>query len=68
MGEKTQQKFLGIDFNQVYCKTQEIILDTSFSLDGLFLLSIPNFSKCSPYPNEGGTSPIYTNQLRGLIT
>ena len=27
MGEKPQQNFLDIDFNQVQCKTQEIRLD-----------------------------------------
>ena len=71
MGKKTQKKFLDIEFNQVQCKTQEIRLchyTTSFTSNGLFLLSLVNLLECTTCPNEGGASPIYINQLRSLIT
>ena len=68
MGNKTQQNFLYIDFNQVYCKTQEQDWTASSPPDGLSLISLPQLPKCFTCPNEGSSSPIYTNQLRVLLT
>ena len=63
-GEENQQKFLYIDFNQVQCKTQRIRLD-SFLSSRWTISSLSSATACT---NEGDTSHIYTNQLRGLIT
>ena len=68
MGEKTQQKFLDIESNQVQCKTPRIRLTASSLSDELLRLSLANLLLCEVCPNEGGTSSIYTHQVSSLIT
>ena len=68
LGEKTQQNFLDIDFNQVQCKTQEIRL-YNFLL--LRWIASPFYSELAwvlTMSKWEGTSPIYSNQLRGIIS